>query len=559
MQDLLIRRPCGRVPAGQARGKRGNVNRFVATIAATGLAIGTVVAVSGSATATPADQVGFTPGAIPWGKCASPGLQRRGAECGLLEVPLDYDHPQGGKIKIAVSRIKHKVSEDKYQGVMLVNPGGPGGSGLTLSVLGEFVPNGAGQAYDWIGFDPRGVGSSQPALACDGSYTTYNRPNYVPFTPSLEQTWLKRSKGYADACKAAGGDLLNHLKTTDSVNDMDSIRKSLGREQINYYGFSYGTYLGQVYSTLYPSRMRRMVLDGNVDPRGIWYKANLQQDIAFDRNIKIYFDWLAKNDAVYHLGTSGKDIERDFYLQQAKLLRNPAGGKIGPDELADVFLQAGYYVFGWEDVANAYAAYINKGDFQGLLALFDSGNPQGPGTDNGFAVYLGVQCTDVQWPTNWNQWRIDNWITFAKAPFETWGNAWFNAPCVYWAGKAGKPVQIDGSKVAGALLISETLDAATPFEGSLEVRSRFPKSSLIEGVGGTTHAGSLNGISCTDNAIADYLTTGALPQRKPGRQSDLKCDPVPQPVPTAASAKSATAQGGGVSDERRALTESVIH
>ena len=84
---------------------------------------------------------------------------------------------------------------------------------------------------------------------------------------------------------------------------MESLRHALGAEQINFYGFSYGTYLGQVYATLYPARVRRMVLDGNVDPRRVWYDANLDQDLAFDRNIKIYFAWLAKHDDVYHLGT----------------------------------------------------------------------------------------------------------------------------------------------------------------------------------------------------------------------------------------------------------------
>ncbi|MEV4311201.1 alpha/beta fold hydrolase [Actinocrispum sp. NPDC049592] len=530
------------------------MKKFVAAVAAAGVAISGLVVAAGPAAA---GESGYSPAAIPWGQCASPGLQRRGAECGLLEVPLDYAHPGGTKIKMAVSRIKHKVSDDKYQGIMLVNPGGPGGSGLTLSVLGEFVPNGAGEAYDWIGFDPRGVGSSQPALTCDGNYTGYARPDYVPVTLSLEQTWLKRSKGYADACTKNNAPLLQHLKTTDNVQDMESIRKALGRNEINYYGFSYGTYLGQVYSTLYPNRMRRMVLDGNVDPRGVWYQDNIDQDIAFDRNIRVYFDWLAKYDSVYHLGTSGDAIGRRFEQERLKLKAHPLGGQIGSDELVDVFLQAGYYVFGWEDVATAYSEYINKGDFTGLKALWDGGNPQGPGADNGYAIYLGTQCTDVQWPTNWNKWRVDNWLTYFRAPFETWGNAWFNAPCIYWGGKASKPVQIDGKRVQSALLISETLDAATPFSGSIEVRKRYPNSALIEGVGGTTHAGSLNGVACVDNAIADYLATGKLPQRKPGNRSDVQCDPVPQPVPSAVSAKAA-ASGAGKSAERRALTENLL-
>jgi pimeloyl-ACP methyl ester carboxylesterase len=100
------------------------------------------------------------------GQCPTASQQRAGAECGLLTVPLDYAKPQGTTIQLAVSRIKHKTSDADPQGVMLVNPGGPGGSGLGLSRLGEFVPNGEGDPYDWIGFDKRGVGRSVPSLTC---------------------------------------------------------------------------------------------------------------------------------------------------------------------------------------------------------------------------------------------------------------------------------------------------------------------------------------------------------------------------------------------------------
>ena len=117
---------------------------------------------------------------ISWGTCSDPGLQSAGAQCGFLAVPLDYAHPNGTKIKIAVSRVKHTVADSQFQGVMLVNPGGPGGSGLSLATLGSAVPNNAGGYYDWIGFDPRGVGSSQPALSCIPDYFGYDRPFYIP-------------------------------------------------------------------------------------------------------------------------------------------------------------------------------------------------------------------------------------------------------------------------------------------------------------------------------------------------------------------------------------------
>ena len=513
------------------------MRRLLAIGATIGLLVGGA-AITADAYADPVrDKPGYPP-AITWGKCADEGLRAR-AECGMLPVPLDYTKPEGRRIKLALSRIRH--TQTPYQGVMLVNPGGPGGAGISLSVLGDYVPDDAGKAYDWIGFDPRGVGASEPALACDGDYAGYKRPPYVPDTAAIEKAWLARTAAYAKACDKAGGALLDHMKTTDTAQDMENIRRALGAGRINFYGFSYGTYLGQVYATQYPARVRRMVLDGNVDPRRVWYDANLDQDLAFDRNIKIYFDWIAKHDAVYHLGTDGGTVERLFYAQQARLAKKPAAGVIGPAELADVFLQAGYYVFGWESVASAFAGWVGKKDAKPLKALYDQGNPQEQGSDNGYAVYLAVQCTDVQWPLSWTKWQKDNWRIHGRAPFETWGNAWYNAPCRTWGAKAGTPVTVTGAKAPPILLISETLDAATPFTGSLEVRKRFPRSALIEGVGGTTHAGSLFGNACVDGPIAAYLKSGVLPERVKANTSDLKCDPLPVPNPSATTAKRAAA------------------
>jgi pimeloyl-ACP methyl ester carboxylesterase len=504
-----------------------------------------VTAVAGLATAASAAPTKSP--SITWVACGDPGLREAGAECGFLSVPLDYGKPHGSQIQLAVSRVKHTTPDSQYQGVMLVNPGGPGGSGLGLSTLGSAVPNGAGDAYDWIGFDPRGVGASKPALSCLPDYFSPNRPDYIPTTAALERTWLARSKSYATACGENNGALLKHMTTIDAAKDMDSIRAALGARQINYFGFSYGTYLAQVYSTLFPFRIRRMVLDSNVDPRNVWYEANLNQDVAFQRNIEIWFGWLATYDSVYHLGKTEKAVERTYYAAADKLRAHPAGGVVGPDEWNDIFLLAGYYQIVWLDLADALAGWVNDANAEPVVDWYN--DVDAPGDDNGYAVYNAVQCTDVQWPRSWHQWRRDNWATYRKAPFETWGNAWFNAPCLYWPAKADKPVDVNGSQVASALLIDETLDAATPYEGSLEVRRRFPNSSLIAEPGGITHAGTLGGNACVDDQIADYLTSGRLPARKPGNRADTTCAPLPQPDPTASSAagpaatKSATGAG----------------
>jgi pimeloyl-ACP methyl ester carboxylesterase len=480
---------------------------------------------------------GFQPAPIAWAPCTSPGLSAAGGECGFVEVPLDYAEPTGTKIKLAVSKIKASVPAEQYQGVMLVNPGGPGGSGLGYSQLGGAVPDGAGDAYDWIGFDPRGVGSSVPALSCVPDYAGYNRPDYQP-EGGQEAEWLARAEAYAKACAANGGELLDHLTTVDTVTDIDSIRKALGAEQINWYGFSYGTYLGQVYGTLFPQNVRRMVLDGIVDERDVWYEANLNQDVAFERGIGEFFDWVAKFDSVYGLGATGDEVEALYYSTQDELRVTPAG-PIGPSEWNDLFLGAGYNVQAWPGVADTFAAWVKDKDAAALKDAYDGSTDTTD--DNGYAMYLATQCTDAQWPTDWDVWREDNTRVDAEAPFETWANAWFNAPCAFWPAEAGEPVDIDVSGVESALLINETFDGATPFNGALHARELFPNSALIEGVGGTTHSASLSGIACTDDKIAAYLATGELPERQAGEGSDVQCEPLPQPDPTAA------ADGGGES------------
>jgi len=496
----------------------------------------------------------YTPPPIEWGPCASTSLQQAGAECGMVTVPLDYDRPRGTKIQLAVSRIEH-TAED-YQGVMLVNPGGPGGSGLGLARLGQFVPNGGGAPYDWIGFDPRGVGSSVPSLSCDSDYfAPGTRRAYTP-GPGVEEYWLDKAEGYAEDCADAGGALLEHDKTTDWVQDMESIRKALGERQINYYGFSYGTYLGQVYATLYPHRVRRFVFDGVVDPTEVWYEANLAQERQFDPNINTFFDWIAENDAAYGLGTDGDAVRQIYYDVLADLTRSPEPD-FSASDWNDVFVGAAYYVYDWDAIAHILVA-ASEGDLAPAKEYYGA-----PG-DATYATYMAVECTDNDWPS-WRTQERDAYKLAARYPFLTWNNTWYNAPCLTWEADADRPVRVSGKKAPPILMIAETEDAATPFEGALQARKLFPRSRLIEGVGGTTHSGSLSGVACTDDRIADYLLTGALPQRVRGDRSDVQCDPVPAPeatapAPAAAAArslKSAAAAKDRLGDLRDVITQAL--
>jgi pimeloyl-ACP methyl ester carboxylesterase len=524
------------------------MRRLIAVTAAIGLGVAGLAtagtATAGTTTGVDTAAVPVTTSSIAWGVCDDSGLTDAGAVCGSLAVPLDYSHPNGTKITLALSMVRHTSSDAKYQGIMLVNPGGPGGSGLSLSTLGQYVPNGAGDFYDWIGWDPRGVGASTPSLHCDPNYFAGPRPNYTPSTPALTQFWLNKSKAYAQACGSNGGALLDHVTTVDSAKDMESIRKAMGQSRLNYFGFSYGTYLGSVYGTLFPHQLRRAVFDSTVNPNRVWYGANLDQDIAFEQNMQIWFAWVAKYDSVYHLGKTGAKVEKLWYDTKADLYLHPAGGVVGGSEWTDIFLYAGYYQQTWLDLGDAFSAWVNNHDVDRIVGEYESA--EGIGDDNGYAMYDATQCSDVQWPQSFAKWRKDNNRVARIAPFETWANAWYNAPCLYWPGQAHTPVKVDGSKVKSVLMIDETLDAATPYSGSLVVRKLFPGASLIALPGGTSHANSLYGDQCEDGQIAAYLAHGTLPDRKRGNRADATCKPLPVPDPTAAAtqaqaqAKSAT-------------------
>lgn len=470
---------------------------------------------------------------ITFGGCSAFAISGIGVECGYLTVPMDWSKPAGRKIKLAVSRVKSTAPAAKYQGVMLVNPGGPGASGLSYSALKDALPNGSGTGYDWIGFDPRGVGMSRPALSCISNFADGVRPQYIPASQgkkptASERAWLALSKKYATACAKKNGALLDHMRTVDWVKDMDALRVALGVPKINFLGFSYGTYLGQVYATMFPTHVRRMLLDGNVDPTLVWYRAQLSQDRAFERTATEFFGWIARNDKIYALGTSATAVRAKYDAVIADLTVQRQDG-IGANEWTDTFLHAMYAEFLWADAANAFASWVHKGSMDSAKRAYAGAKAP---DDNLFAVYNAVQCSDKKWPTSYAKWRKDAFSTAKNAPFMTWSNVWFNTACIYWPAKAGTPVTVDGSAAPPILLLNATLDGATPYAGALRARGLFPQARLIAEAGATGHAQStLGGNACIDKRITDYLVSGRVPARRSGASADIVCAAASRPEP----------------------------
>ncbi|WAX76923.1 alpha/beta hydrolase [Streptomyces sp. KMM 9044] len=499
---------------------------------------------AGSLTALPAEAT--APSGAGTFRAAKPAWKHCGTkdyptlQCASVEVPLDHARPEGRRITLALSRVPHTAKE--YQGPLLVNPGGPGGSGLALAgFVAASLPKEVAAQYDVIGFDPRGVGASRPALDCRPGFFDPVRPNPVPSTPTVERANLERVKSFADACGKKYGDLLPYVNTTSTVRDMDVIRQALGAGEINYFGYSYGTYLGAVYAKLFPQRVRRLVLDSVVDPTEVWYEANLSQDHAFNDRHRALMAWIAEHDSTYRLGTDPEKIEARWYAMRAALAKEPAGGRVGAAELEDTFVPGGYYNGYWPYLAEAFAAYVNEGDFGPLVGTYESFGAVDAAGDNGYSVYTAVECRDVSWPRDWRQWRKDHWEAYEQAPFMTWNNAWYNAACAFWPTGSQRPVNIVNTKLPPALLFQATDDAATPYQGGVTVHHLLAGSSLVVEQDGGNHGITLSGNACLDKHLTAYLTDGTVPR---GRgEADAVCEPPPDPTPRTSKAASTTSRG----------------
>jgi len=494
---------------------------------------GSSAAPRGRGSAAPAGSASLVPsaGTLRWRRC---GAALPGLECASLQVPLNYAEPHGRKLALALSMVPATAPKSQQQGVLLVNPGGPGASGLALaSEVAQGLNPAVAARYDIVGFDPRGVGSSVPALSCDPGFFSGDRPNYIPANAAQEQVLIGRARTYAADCGKRFGWLLPYMTTANAARDMDSIRAAFGVRQVNYYAFSYGTYLGQVYATLFPQGIRRMVLDSTVDPAGVWWADNIEQDYAFQGRMEAFFAWAAKYNANYQLGRTRAQVQAAWYRARSELEAHPIAGpsrpEIGPDEFDDTFLLGGYDNTLWPGLAQALSEYLNNGSDGVLINQYRENGVQ---NENEFAVYNAVQCSDVSWPRGWAYWNAATEKVYRTAPFQAWDNAWYNAACAFWPVKApSQPLRINGAGLPPILMLQGTLDAATPYAGAQDAHKLLPSARMVVVEGGGNHGQSMEypPDSCVQSYVNNYLANGTVPGG-PGLVN-AACAPVPDPTP----------------------------
>jgi pimeloyl-ACP methyl ester carboxylesterase len=272
-----------------------------------------------------------------------------------------------------------------------------------------------------------------------------------------------------------------------------------------------------------------MVLDSTVDPTGVWYTDNVDQDYAFQGRMNAFFAWVAQNDSAYNLGSTQAQVRASYYRARNQLLAHPADGSVGPDELDDTYLEGGYDDQYWPGLAQALSTYLNTGSVTSLIGQYHSYGVQ---NENEFAVYNAVECADVSWPRSFAFWTTDTETINKTAPFYAWGNAWYNAACAFWPVHGPtEPPQINGTGLPGILMLQGTLDPATPYAGAQDAHRLLPSARMVVVEGGGNHGQSFEqpANACVQNYLNAYLATGALP--KGAGLVNATCPATPDPTP----------------------------
>ena len=442
-------------------------------------------------------------------------------ECATVQVPRDWTAPAAGATyDIALLRARSKQQKPANRiGSLLLNPGGPGGSGVDLAVYLSFgetmggLPTEVTDRFDIVGFDPRGVSRSSPVeciSAKDQDASFAATPDPAGQAEFDAATTL--NKKVAGECAGKYRDRLHTFSTEQAARDLDALRAAVGDEKLTYLGFSYGTLLGATYAQLFPKNVRALVLDGAVDPTEDFVSGSEQQAKGFERAFTNFTTWCAQNAAKCPIAPDARGAVTDA-LAKAKV--SPVTGSDGR-EATDGWVFVGlisslYTESGWTSLAEAIAA-LQQGDADGILDLADQYAEREPdgSYSNLFDANLTVNCSDAgKTPTAeevrrlQTQWR-------AKYPLFGAPLAVGMLPCVFWTGERD-PYPV--GKAAGApdiLVVGTTGDPATPYENTADLANMLGVGHVLtwEGEGHTAYPST----ACIRDAVDGYLIDLKLPR-----------------------------------------------
>ncbi|MGY1633682.1 alpha/beta hydrolase [Geodermatophilus sp. SYSU D01186] len=465
---------------------------------------------------------------LTWAACGTAEAgTAAGVQCATAPLPLDYDAPAGEQVQIAVARVPATDPANRI-GSLFFDFGGPGAASVDyLQANGAGVFADLNRRFDVVGFDPRGVGQSTPAIDCHVDQVTEGLWAH-PFLSPIEldpQALLDRARRYVDACTAANGAILEHVSTANVARDMDVLRAALGEEQLTYLGFSYGTFLGATYATLFPDRYRALVLDGAIDPTAYIHDpvgSATAQEAALERALDRFTSACAA-DQVACSGFGGSDplAAYDALLATAAATPIPAPRytanpePVSADVIRDVTQTLLYAKRLW-GLLGAALAQAAAGDASTMRLIFDvavypeaEDGSDDPGPDR----FVAISASEQRWPRDVDAYLrrgAQEWVAFphfwasfgyAQVGFALWPHSDADA--------FGGPFTASPT-APSALVIGTTYDMATPYAAAAQLTDQLGNARLLtmDGDGHTAYGGKS---SCIDAATEAYLVGLTLP------------------------------------------------
>jgi pimeloyl-ACP methyl ester carboxylesterase len=501
---------------------------------ARGLATAVLVALAGLTIATPAmagQPNGSTtlaptpprPSTVAWGQCpedvADPYAQ---LECAAIPVPLDYDNPDGEKIELMVSRLASTNPGDR-QGVLMLNPGGPGGSGLAqpVEVARLGIPASVLNNYDVLGMDTRGVGHSAP-VSC--AFTIeQNYQGAVPVYAADDAAVASRaeiSRGVANQCAANNTTgHLQHVSTANMARDLDQIRTALGEETMSYFGLSYGSALGAAYASLFPETSGRVILDSNIGDTHVDRDTFRRYGLGTEETFPDFAKWAAERDGTYELGSTSEEVRETYFEIAAQLDEKPKLGLDGHLFRLSTF-GALYNEISYPETAQIWQALLTaeepspEGNAP-ANPVEDVLGATGPHpSDNSFSVFLAVTCNDAEFTDDVSAYQRA--VAEDREKFPVFGAATANImPCAFWPYEPSEPpVAINDEGPQNILILQNERDPVTPLLGGELIREKFDERSRLVTANASGHGVYVYGDNpCADAIATEFLLTGALPEK----------------------------------------------
>lgn len=445
----------------------------------------------------------YTKQKIAWASCT---VGKATVECGTVAVPLDYTKPDGQAITLKLARVKASV-EPKL-GTIFINPGGPGGAGTSL--VPSFQRTGL-EMYDIVGWDPRGTGGSTPVVCGTGPETdAFMQLDQSPDDEAEKQALLDGTKAFGMACLAKSGPLLEHITTLDTVADLDTLRQIVGDKELNFFGYSYGTYIGSVYAEKYPKNVGKLVLDAAVN---ITEDESVVQASGFDLALGNYAAYCASKGCP--LGSTKEEVMKTVTDLLDKLDSQPATGS-GDRKLTQSLALDGIAMFlyydetYWSTLTTAIDQ-ARKGNGARLLQYADAMRERNPdGTyDTGFYAFPAIGCADSRDDgigRAMSDWALDQ----KKAPiFGKYFGPGFT--CVQWPVKGTAPFDIKGAGAKPIVVVGATGDSATPYQFAAWMADKLESGVLVtyDGFGHGTYGNDKS--TCVDDMVVAYFAKGEVP------------------------------------------------